>query len=276
MTQHSRGSLQTTAPPRLDSAITELWRYRALLRLWAFREIRARYKQSALGAAWAILQPLALATMFSLIFARLLPLPADGPPYPLFSYSAVLIWTFFSSGISAAANSLTQHMNLVSKVYFPREVLPLAAVAAAGVDFLVASSGLVLLFLWYGWPLRPAALWTLPLMLLLVLLMVGLGLLASAAIVYLRDLRFLVPLGLQLWFYASPVLYPVDLVPEQLRPWYVLNPMVGLLGGIREALLLGRAPDLALLAPALILGIVGVLVGYALFKRLERGFADVI
>ena len=273
---HRPEATPLAARPRFSEALAELWRYRGLLRLWALREIRARYKQSVLGAAWALLQPLALAAMFSLVFARLLPLPADGPPYPLFSYSAVLVWTFFSTGISAAASSLTTHMNLVSKVYFPREVLPLAAVAAAGVDFLVASSGLVLLFLWYGWPLHWTAVWALPILAVLLLLMAGLGLLAAATIVYIRDLRFVVPLGLQLWFYASPVLYPVELVPERLRPWYALNPMVGLLGGLRDALLLGKSPDPRLLGPALVLALLGALLGYAIFKRLEQGFADVI
>lgn len=268
-----RSASQVTSLPR---ALRELWRYRGLLWLWTLREVRVRYKQSALGAAWAILQPLALALMFTLVFSRLVKVPTGELPYPLFSYSAVLVWTFVSAGISAGINSLVNNMNLVGKIYFPREVLPMAAIAAGLVDLVVASTGVLVLLAWYRWPMHLTALWLIPLLALLTLLMTGLTLVGAAAIVYFRDVRFLVPLGLQLWFYASPIIYPVDLVPERLRHLYALNPMVGLLTGMRDALLLGKTPDPGLLQPAVLVGFLLLAGGYLIFKRAERGFADVI
>jgi ABC-2 type transport system permease protein/lipopolysaccharide transport system permease protein len=253
-----------------------LWRYRNLLRLWTLREIRVRYKQSFVGAAWAIVQPLALALMFTAVFSRLIKVPTGDIPYPLFSYTAVLLWTFFTGGINSGINSLIHNSNLVGKVYFPREILPLAAVGAALVDLLVASSGVAVLLAYYRWPLSATALWLLPLLGCLVLLMTGLALLGAAAIVYYRDVRFLVPLGLQLLFYASPILYPVELVPEELRRLYALNPLVGILSGSRDALLLGTAPDARSFWPAVLASLLCIGGGYLVFKRAERGFADVI
>ena len=253
-----------------------LWRYRNLLRLWTMREIRVRYKQSFIGAAWAIVQPLALALMFTTVFAKLIKVPTGAIPYPLFSYTAVLLWSFFAGGINSGISSLINNSNLVGKVYFPREILPLAAIGAALVDLVVASTGVAVLMAYYRWPLHSAALWLLPLLLLLVLLMTGLAMLGAAAIVYYRDVRFLVPLGLQLLFYASPIIYPVDLVPESLRRVYALNPLVGILSGTRDALLMGVAPDTRTLIPAAVASLLCIGGGYYVFKRAERGFADVI
>lgn len=261
---------------RVGGALRELWRYRGLLWLWALREVRIRYKQSVLGAAWAIMQPLALALMFTLVFSRLVKVQTGEIPYPLFSYCAVLAWTFFSTGITVGINSLVNNMNLVSKIYFPREVLPMAAIAAGLVDLVVASSGVVVLLVWYRWPVHLTALWLIPLLALLTLLMTGLTLYGSAVIVYFRDVRFLVPLGLQLWFYASPIIYPTDLVPARWQALYALNPLVGIISAMRDALLLGNTPNLALLLPAVLVGLLLLASGYLVFKRAERDFADVI
>ena len=265
-----------TAYSQFRVTVSEFLAFKDLLWLWTMREVRVRYKQSVLGTAWAILQPLALAAMFTLVFSLIVKVPTGTLPYPLYSYTAVLVWTLLSGGITSGINSLINNMNLVGKIYFPREILPMATIAAALVDFVVAGSGVVVLLAWYRWPIHVTALWMIPLIALLLMIMTGLTLMGSAAIVYYRDFRFLVPLALQLWFYGSPIIYPVDLVPEDFRSLYALNPLVGILSGIRDALLLGKMPDLRLLLPALALGPVVLMSGYVVFKRAERGFADVI
>lgn len=269
-------SRRATGGINVAAALVELVRYRGLLWIWTLREVRIRYKQSALGAAWAIVQPLSLAAMFTVVFSRVVRVPTGELPYPLFSYVAVLVWTLFATGINSGIGSLVNNMNLVGKIYFPREVLPLASIAAALVDFVVAGSGVLLLLIWYRWPVNPNVLWLIPLIGLMLMLMTGLTLIGAAMIVYFRDVRFLVPLGLQLWFYASPIIYPVDLVPERFRMLYALNPMVGILSGVRDAVLLGRAPHLTLLIPASVMGLIVLVGGYLGFKYAERGFADVI
>lgn len=262
--------------PSLTHSLRELQRYRSLLLLWSLREIRVRYKQSLLGVAWAILQPLAMAGMLSLVFHFIMRVPNGDTPYLLFSFSAVLLWTFVSNGIQSGSNSLIGNMGLVGRIYFPREILPLAAVAGAAVDLAVASPVLILLLWLHAWPLRITILWLLPLVGLMILMTAGIALVGAATMVYFRDLRFVVPLGLQLWFYASPIVYPIDLIPSQLRVWYAINPMVGLVSGTRDALLMGVAPSAGSLVYSLIVSIATFILGFALFKRTERTFADVI
>lgn len=253
-----------------------LWRHRELLWVWAGREVRVRYKQSLLGAGWAILQPLALTIMFSLVFTFVVRVPTDGAPYPIFSYTAMLPWTFLASSISFGVPSLANNMNLVTKIYFPREVLPLAAMAAAGVDFLVASLIFIGMMLWYRVPVHPTVI-VLPLLLLIqMVLTLGVVLIGAAALVFYRDVRFLVPLFLQLWLYASPVIYPVSLVPTRWQSLYLLNPMAGLLEAYRAVLLYGRWPDGQSLTSAALIAFFCGAVGYNWFKRLESRFADLI
>jgi ABC-type polysaccharide/polyol phosphate export permease len=235
-----------------------------------------RYKQSFIGAAWAILQPLALMLMFTAVFSLLIQVQTDAIPYPLFSYAALLLWSFFAGGINNGIVSLINNMNLVGKVYFPREILPIAAIGAAAVDLLVASAGLLVLMVYYRWPIHATVMWVLPIAFVLAILMTGLTLLGAAAVVYYRDVRFIVPLGLQLWFYASPVIYPVELVPQRYQQFYALNPMVGILSSARDALLTGRPPSPTLLLPAAITSLILLILGYSVFKRVEKGFADVI
>ena len=212
-------------------------KHRDLLWMWAQREIQIRYKQSILGTAWAIIQPLVLMIMFSIIFANFLKVESDGLPYPLFSYAAVLPWTLLATSINFGIPSLVGNMNLVTKIYFPREILPLGSIIAALIDFLIAGIVFVGMMIWYHIPISWNILW-LPVILMIELaLILGVTLPASALNVFYRDIRFVIPLGLQLWMYASPVIYPISMVPEKFQGIYGLNPMVGILDSYRRVLL---------------------------------------
>lgn len=256
--------------------LVTLSRYRDLLWLWAAREVRVRYKQSLLGFAWAILQPLGLTVMFTLVFSLVVDVDTQGMPYPLFAYVALVPWTFFSTSLSFGIPSLVNNLNLVTKIYFPREVLPLASVGAALVDFAAASVVFIGMLVLYG--VRPGlpALWVFPLLAIQLVLTTAVTLLGSAAIVFFRDMRFVVPLITQVWMYATPIIYPADLVPEHLQPYYFLNPMAGIIDGYRRALLMGQAPRTTALVSSTVVSGVLVVAGYTLFKRVEPLFADLI
>jgi ABC-type polysaccharide/polyol phosphate export permease len=256
--------------------VADLVAFRSLLKLWTLREIHVRYKQSLLGSAWAILQPLSLAIMFAVVFGKIIKVPTGNVPYPLFAYAGLLPWVFFSTAISTGTLSLVNNMNLVGKIYFPREILPLASVGTALADYGVAWSAMVLLMLWYRWPLYATVWWLLPLLLIEILLILGVALVGAAGVVYYRDVRFLVPVALQLWFYATPIIYPLDLIPARLQPLFALNPMTVVITGMRGALLYGTAPRLDLLLVGTLTSIVVCALGYVVFKRAERGFADII
>ena len=253
-----------------------LYEYRELLWMWTLREIKVRYKQSILGAAWAILQPLAVMIIFTLVFSFFAHVPTDGVPYPIFSYTALLPWTFFATSISFAVPSLVNNMNLVTKIYFPREILPIAAVIAAFVDFLVASIVFLGPMIFYRLPLQRGLLWVPLLLGVQIVLTLGVVLPASALIVRYRDIRFVVPLGLQLWMYASPIIYPTSLVPEHLRAYYMLNPMAGLIDSYRRVVLRGQSPQVLYLTISAVMAVILLLAGYAYFKRSEPRFADII
>lgn len=262
--------------PTMFANTKALWMHRELLWVWAAREVRVRYKQSFLGVGWAILQPLAFTLMFTVVFSYVVKVPTDGIPYPIFSYTAMLPWTLLAASISFGVPSLVGNMNLVTKIYFPREVLPLAVIAAAIIDFLIASLIFVGMLFWYQMPLSPTAL-LLPLLLAIQLaLILGVVLFGAAALVFYRDIRFMVPLTLQLWLYASPVIYPASLIPEQWQWLYQLNPMVGLLEGYRAILLHGQWPAASSLLPATVISLGLLLTGYWWFKRVEPSFADLI
>jgi lipopolysaccharide transport system permease protein len=256
--------------------IRNLWKHRELLWVWTAREVRVRYKQSLLGVGWAILQPLAFTLMFTLVFSFVVQVPTDGIPYPIFSFTAMLPWTMFATAINFGVSSLVGNMNLVTKIYFPREVLPLAAIAAAFVDFLVASLIYIVMLLWYRMPIYPTALLLPVLVAVQLALTIGVVLLGAAGLVFYRDIRFLVPLGLQLWLYASPVIYPASMIPAQWQWLYQLNPMVGILEGYRAILLHGQWPPTSSLATATVISVAVLLAGYAWFKRAEPAFADLI
>lgn len=260
----------------LSEYVNELYRYRELILVWGLREILVRYKQSFLGATWAILQPLALMVVFTIVFSRFARVPTDNIPYPIFSYTALLPWTMFTTAISFSVPSLVNNLNLVVKTYFPREVLPIGAVFASFFDYLVASSIFVIMLIYYRIELTWAVLW-MPLVLILQLILaLGLGFIGSALNVLYRDIRFIVPLGLQIWLYLTPVIYPISAVPEQYIRLYMLNPMAGIITAYREIILYGRPPTWSFLAISGVEAIVIFIVGYWIFKKLEASFADII
>lgn len=256
--------------------VDRVHRFWELLWLWTGREIRIRYKQSLLGIAWALLQPFSLMLVFTVVFSLIVRIPTGDIPYPLFSYSAVLPWSFFSSSIAQGVPSLVNNMNLITKVKLPREILPLGAVLASLFDFAVAALLFGGMLLFYRSPLTWTAVWVAPLLVTQIILSLAVVLFGAGLNVLYRDIRFLVPLATQLWMYATPIIYPVELVPEYLRPLYYLNPMAVVITGYRKALLEGRSPDIGLVLMALVVSSILLGIAYFVFKRLEPAFADLI
>jgi lipopolysaccharide transport system permease protein len=253
-----------------------LGQHRDLLWAWTSRTVRARYQQSLLGVLWAVLQPAAAVLIFAIVFTRIVPIETQGTPYVVFAFTAMVPWTFFTSSVTDMVASLVDNMNLVTKVYFPREILVIAALAARLVDFLVAGAVLVALMLVYRVPIFPLGWLFVPLILLIqIALALGLGLFGAALNVFYRDVKHLFTLGLQLWFYASPIIYPIDRVPPELRGLYFLNPMAGVLSAYRNVLLYGELPDATLWLAAAVAGVI-LLAGLWFFKRAELQFADVV
>lgn len=249
---------------------------RDLIGAWASRTIRARYQQSALGWLWAIIQPAAVAAIYTVIFSWIVPIDTGGTPYVVFSYTAVIPWTFLAAALSDMTLSLVANMDLVSKIYFPREALPVAAMAARLMDFGIAAILLLVLMLIFGIPMFQVSWLFVPVILLIQLaLVLGLGLACAAANVFYRDVQSLITLGLQIWFYATPIIYPLTAVPEQFHPYYFLNPMVGIIEAYRDVLIYNRLPGPHLLISAVI-ALVIFLLGYRFFKRVEFQFADII
>ena len=255
----------------------ELWRHRELLYFLIWRDVKVRYKQTLLGAAWAILKPLFSMVIFTIIFGRLAEVPTDGAPAPVFYFTALLPWILFQDGVSKASASLVAGRSLVTKVYFPRMVVPLASVLAGLVDFALSGLVLVAMMVFYGVRAGPA-LWSLPLFLILTLLAsIGVGLWLAALNVAYRDIAYVTPFVLQAWMYASPVAYSATLIPEGAgRLAYGLNPMAGVIQGFRWAVLGVGQPEADMLWISL--GVAGLLLisGVAYFRRVERTFADVI
>jgi lipopolysaccharide transport system permease protein len=252
----------------------DLWRYRELIVFLTWRDISVRYKQTVLGVAWAVLQPFLTMIVFSVVFGLLGNLPSDGLPYPIFTYTALLPWQLFAYSLTESGNSLVANQNLITKVYFPRVVIPISATLGGLLDFVIAFVLLLGMLLFYG--IRPtSAVWTLPLFLILALVTaLGVGLWLSALNVQYRDVRYAIPFLTLFWMYASPVAYSSTLIPAQWRALYGLNPMAGVVEGFRWALLgTGSAPGPLLLvsaAAALILFVSGLMY----FQRMERTFAD--
>jgi lipopolysaccharide transport system permease protein len=258
------------------SAILQVWQYRELVYALTQREIKARYRQSLLGFGWAIIQPLAFMVVFSLVFGRFARVPSDGLDYPIFAYTALVPWTFLSNALATATIGLVSQRSVVTKTYFPREVIVLSQVGARFIDFLAAAAVLVGMLVWYQ---IPPTIWLLlvPVLLLVQMaLIVGLSLITSALNVSFRDLAPVVTLGLQIWLYVTPVSYPLSLVPAYLRPFYILNPMVGLIDSFRAVVGHGQAPDWGLLAISTAMSVIILLGAYVYFKQAERAFADII
>ncbi len=252
-----------------------LWAYRELLYFLTWREVKVRYKQTALGFAWAIIQPFMLMIVFTLFFGTLAKVPSEGIPYPLFSYAALLPWTLFAEGITRSSMSLVQDANLVQKVYFPRLVMPLSGILSPVVDFGIAFIILVGMMFYYGYAPTVSVLW-LPVFILLALVTaLGVGLWLSAINVKYRDVRYVIPFLIQLWLFASPVVYASSLLPQQFQVIYGLNPMAGVIEGFRWALL-GTEPPGSLIAVSVIVVIVVLVSGAFYFRRSEKIFADVV
>jgi len=253
----------------------ELLHYRDLLYFLVWRDIKVRYKQTVLGALWAIIQPTMYMLVFSLFFGRLAGMPSDGLPYPIFLYAGLLPWTLFASSVGQSANSVIGSSNLITKVYFPRLIIPLASVGAALVDFAVASSVLCVLMIYYAIAPGLGLLW-LPLLIAgTVTTALGVGMLIAALNVAYRDFRYIVPFMIQLWLFLTPVIYPVSLVPSRWQWLLMLNPMTGFIGGFRAALL-GLPMPWEGLAAALVLGVTAFITGALYFRSTERTFADVV
>ena len=255
--------------------LRELWVYRELLYLLIWRDIKVRYKQTLLGVAWVVLQPVLTTLVFTVFLGILLRVPTNGPPYLLFVYSGLLMWIFFSSAITTSGISLVGNAQLLTKVYFPRSLLPVAAVAARLLDFAIGFVILILLMVYYG--VRPtSSIFLLPVLVaLMTLLALAVGMIASALNVKYRDVGVLIPVLLHLWMYASPVVYPASLVPGRWRQLYELNPMAGLIGGFRTAVLGGPIHWTSLAVSAAV--IIGLLIIASIqFRRMENQFADVI
>ncbi len=259
----------------LKLRLKELWDYRELLYFLAWRDIKVRYKQTALGVTWAVLQPLLAMAVFTLIFGRLEGATADGLPYPLFAYSGLLLWVFFANAVTNSGNSLVTSSNLITKVYFPRMIIPAAAVAAGTLDFVLACVLLVPLALWYGVGLSANMLLAPAFVLLTMLCALGVGLWMSALNVKYRDVRHALPFAVQLWMFVSSVIAPSHVVPAKFRWLLFLNPLTGIIENFRAALF-GRAVNWTSLAVALAVTL-GLFVSAMLyFRRVERSFADVV
>jgi homopolymeric O-antigen transport system permease protein len=253
-----------------------LWRSRELLYFLIWRDVKVRYKQTLLGAAWAILQPLLTMVVFSIFFGKLARMPSDGVPYPLFAYVALVPWTFFANGLILSSGSLVSNQTLLRKVYFPRLVIPVSAVAAGLIDFGIAFVVLLGLAARYGVPLSANMIWLPALVLLALVTALGVGLWFAALNVLYRDIQYVVPFLVQVWLYATPIVYPSSLVPERWRTLYAINPMVGVVEGFRWALLgTGTAPGPMILVSG-IAAVVTLIGGMFFFRRMEKTFSDVV
>lgn len=258
------------------SYIRTLHTNRELIKAWTIRTVRARYQQSFLGVLWTIAQPVAQVAIYTIIFTLVIPIDTGDIPYPVFNFAAMAPWLLFSMALTDMVSSLVVNMNLVTKIYFPREILPLSMLLARILDFVIGLGILALLMLyfqmsinWLYWLLL------LPILLIQGMLTLGLGFLGAALNVFYRDVQHVFALVLKIWLYASPIIYPVERIGEQYRDLYFLNPMAGILEAYRAVLLKGEIPDSTLLTAAVVSAVVFVF-GYWFFKRVEFQFADVV
>ena len=279
MTETQHYPRTSVKPPRFWDWVDvfDLWHYRDLFTEFAGKDIKLRYKQTVLGALWAVLQPFLMMVVFTLVFSRIAGLPSQGIPYPVFNYAALLPWTLCSQGVIRASESLVGNMLLLTKVYFPRLVLPTSAVAGCLIDFLLASIVLAGLMAYYRVVPNGAYVLLLPVFLVLVLVTtLGVGLWLSALNALYRDVRYVVPFATQLWLFATPVVYPASSLPASLRIWYPLNPMVGAVEGFRWSLLGTPAPTLWTMVASTGMAVIILLTGLMYFRVVEQKVADVI
>jgi lipopolysaccharide transport system permease protein len=255
--------------------LKSLWAYRDLLYFLTWRDVKVRYKQTVLGVAWALIQPLFTVIIFSIFFGRIAQLPSDGIPYPLFAYAAVMPWMFFSNAVSNSGASLVDSARLVTKVYFPRMVIPASAVAAGLIDLMIAFGVLILLMIYYGAGLTWNLLMTPGLIAMTALLAVAVGMWMSALNVKYRDVRYALPFAIQLTMFATPIIYPASMIPERWRWAFILNPLAGIIEGYRSAFF-GRPFNWPALAVSAAITFALLYYSAHYFKRVERAFADII
>jgi len=276
--EQEKGIVTLIHPSRgwISLKLSELWEYRELLYFLTWRDIKVRYKQTAIGVAWAVIQPLFAMVIFSIFFGQLAKIPSDGIPYPIFAYCALLPWQLFSHALNESSNSLVANQGLITKVYFPRLIIPVAPVLAGLVDFGIAFLVLIGMMLYYG--IMPTfAVFTIPLFLILaVATALSVGLWLSALNVEYRDVRYTIPFLTQFWLFATPVAYPSSLVPESWRALYGLNPMAGVVEGFRWALLGKAEGPGTLLVVSVMVVIILFIGGLYYFRRMEKTFADVV
>lgn len=252
-----------------------LWAYRDLLYFLIWRDVKVRYRQTLLGAAWAILQPLLTVAIFTFIFGIVAKINSNGIPYPIFAFSALLPWTFFANAVSSSGNSVINNSHLITKVYFPRLLIPIAPVCSGLVDLAVAFPVLFALLLYYRIPLTLTVLMLVPLIMLTAFLAIAVGIWLSAMNVKYRDIKFVIPFLIQIWMYLSPIAYPTTAIPAKWRTIYSLNPFVGIAEGYRASIF-GGSFDWVALAVSLVLTVVILLIAVYQFRRMEREFADVV
>ena len=256
--------------------LRKIVQYHELLYFLFVREVKSKYKQTVLGVTWSLLQPLSLMIVFTVVFSIFARLPSDGVPYALFSYCALVPWQFFAGVLGRGAGSLLSNQVLVQKVYFPRELIPLAVVGAAVVDFGIGVSLFVVLLWFYNISLGFMTLLVVPVFLIQCLFVVGLIFLLAPMNVFYRDIGFIIPVAIQLMMFATPIIYPLSIVPERFRPYYVLNPMAGIIEGYRRILIHQAAPDWPALGAATAISAVVFALGLLYFKRVEFKLADVL
>ncbi len=256
--------------------LAELWEYRELLYFLTWRDVKVRYKQTALGVAWAIIQPLFTMLVFSVFFGRLAKVPSDGIPYPIFCYTALVPWTLFSNGLTQSSNSLVGSANLITKVYFPRLIIPMSTALSAAIDFLFAFVVLIVMMLYYG--VAPSrSILALPLFIsLAVITSLGVGMWLSALNVQFRDVRYVVPFITQFWMLATPIAYPSSLLGEPWRTIYGLNPMAGVVEGFRWSLLGLNTSPRPILIVSFLASLAILISGAFYFRRMEKNFADIV
>jgi lipopolysaccharide transport system permease protein len=255
--------------------LTELWAYRELLYFLVWRDVKVRYKQTVLGVGWAIVQPVMAMGVFTIFFGRLAHVPSDGLPYPVFSLAGLVPWTYFAAAVASGASSLASYQHIISKVYFPRLLIPLAAVLTPLIDFGVAFVVLLAVDVWYGVVPGADIVWLPALMLLAVGTAVAASVWLSALSVRYRDVRYVVPFAVQLWLFATPVAYPASLVPAKWRALYGLNPMAGTVEGFRWALAGGPSPGMMTIVSGVAV-VLALVTGVMYFRRAERTFADIM
>lgn len=256
--------------------IREFWRYKELLYFFVWRDVKVKYKQTVLGALWAIIQPFFSMVVFTIFFGKLAKMPSDGIPYPVFSYSALVPWTYFTGALSSAGNCLVGNSNLLTKVYFPRVAIPVASVLAGLIDFVIASLLLGGIMMFYQIPFRWELIFWPILILPMMLLALGLGMLLASLNVKYRDIKYTIPFGIQLLLFLTPIIYPISIVPEKYRMFISLNPLTGIIEAFRSVVVQNKPVDFIAIGVSLIIIIFVFFIGLSVFQNTEKKFADLV